>query len=129
MTDKGLMARSVLSSMFKVSEGDIVFMKHRHKNKVKARRFYNYYLWKYKKIRHNSMKNFIHGIHHASSIYQCRIMEKDIDLYKDIRKEFITFLWYSDKQEFEKMKIDMVFSNEEMNDIDYKKAYIDAIIN
>ena len=39
-------ARVVLCRMFNVEDMDIVFMKSRKRNKVDARKFYNYYLWK-----------------------------------------------------------------------------------
>lgn len=127
MIENGIAARMVLGKMFKVDERDIVFMESRLKNKVKARRFYNYYLWRYKRIKHNHMNRHIIGIHHASSIYHCRLMEKEIQIYKNIRKQFITFMWYADPIEWEKMKIDMTYSIEELTDIDFKKKYIDII--
>ncbi len=125
--DKGIMARCILAKMFNVEERDVVFMDSRLKNKVKARRFYNYYLWRYKKVKHHHMKNYIKGIHHASSIYHCTLMEKEVEIYKEIRKQFITFMWYADQSEWEKMKIDRAYSIEDLHDIDFKKLYIDII--
>lgn len=127
MIDNGLRARIVLCKMFDIEERDIVFMQSRESNKVKARRFYNYYLWRFKMVKHNDMKIWIDGLHHSSSIYHCRLMEKEIDIYRSIRKEFITFLWYADRKEWEKLKIDMAFPITELNNIDYKKQYVDII--
>ena len=127
MIDSGLIARCVLSKMFNVKERDIVFMNCRKKNKVAARRFYIYYLWKYKDIRHNRMCEWIHNIHHATSIYQCRILEKEIDTYRSVRKNFLTFIYYADRNEWEKMKIDMRYSMKELNDLDFKSKYIEIL--
>lgn len=127
MNYNGIAARSVLVKMFDIEEKDIVFMKSRIKNKVKARRFYNYYLWRYKRIKHYHMDRYIIGIHHSSSLYNCRFMERELDVNKKIRKQFITFMWYADPIEWEKMKIDMAYSIEELTDIDFKKKYIDSI--
>ena len=127
MIDNGLIARCVLTKMFDVEERDIVFMDSRKKNKVTARRFYNYYLWKYKMIRHYKMKDWIHNIHHATSIYQCSIMENQITTYKETRKKFITFLYYADNKCWQKLKIDMDYSLQEINNVDFKKQYIDII--
>ena len=127
--DIGLDARCVLAKMFTIDERDIVFMDSRLKNKMKARRFYIYYLWRYKKIKHYQMKRYIKGIHHASSIHHCRLMEKEIDLYKDIKKEFITFMWYADQVEYEKMKIDQVFSMEDLKDVEIDRAYVECKLN
>ena len=127
MIDNGLIARCVLTKMFDVEERDIVFMDSRKKNKVTARRFYIYYLWKYKDIRHNRMCEWIHNIHHATSIYQCRILEKEIDTYRSVRKNFLTFIYYADRNEWEKMKIDMRYSMKELNDLDFKSKYIEIL--
>ena len=127
MMETGLIARCVLTQMFKVAERDIVFMGSRKKNKVAARRFYIYYLWRYKKIKHNRMKEYVYEINHATSIYQCRLLEKELSTYKKVRKNFITFMYYADRREWEKMKIDMYYTVDELNDIDFKKQYIDII--
>ena len=128
--DKGIMARCILAKMFNVEERDVVFMDSRLKNKVKARRFNNYYLWRYKKVKHHHMKNYIKGIHHASSIHHCKVMENDLYLsnlniskYQTIRKQFITFLYYADRSEWEKLKIDQAFSIEELEDVYIDKKY------
>ena len=125
--DLGLTARCVLAKMFDVEERDIVFKESRSGNKVTARRFYNYYLWRHKKVKHNYMKDYIKGLHHATSIYHCRLLEKELEIYKKLRKQFITFLYYSDQNEWEKLKINKTYSMKELNDNDYKKYYIDII--
>jgi hypothetical protein len=62
-------ARVVLCRMFEVEDMDIVFMKSRKRNKVDARKFYNYYLWKCLKVNHNKMNNHIFVMHNATSIH------------------------------------------------------------
>ena len=96
----------------------------RNKNIVNARRFFIYYLWKYLGVSHLKMKNYIHGVNHATSIYHCRKLEQEIELYKEIRKKFITFLYYADYREYIKMKTDMRFPLEVMENLELKSNYL-----
>ena len=123
MIETGLLARLVLSTMFDCDERDILFMYSRKQNKVSARRFYIYYLWKYKNISHNRMKEYVNNICHATSIYQCRLCEDEIKSYRKVRQNFITFMYYADPKEYEKMRIDQVFTSFQMNDLKLKSKY------
>ena len=129
-------ARLVLCTLFDIKQIDILVMDRRDGNKCIARRFYMYYLWRCKKIKHYHMKKFVFGIHHASSIHHCKVMENDLYLsnlnikrYKKIRKQFITFLYYADRSEWEKLKIDQAFSIEELEDVYIDKKYVDCQLN
>ena len=129
-------ARLVLCTMFNVKQIDLVVMDSREGNRCIARRFYMYYLWRFKKIKHYHMKRFIHGIHHANCIHHCKVMENDLYLsnlkinkYKKIRKDFITFLYYADNKEWEKLKIDQAFSIDELEDIYIDKKYVECKLN
>ena len=117
-------SKFVISKMWNCNESQFTLMKKRHKNIVTARRFFIYYLWKHCKVSHTKMKFYIAGMNHATSIHHCRKIEVEIELYNDIRKKWITFLYYADQREYEKMKIDMIFPIEVMNDLELKSIYI-----
>ena len=128
--------RLVLCTMFNLKQLDLLVMDSRAGNKCIARRFYIYYLWRFKNVKHYHMKRFIFGIHHASCIHHCKVMENDLYLsnlniskYKTIRKQFITFLYYADRSEWEKLKIDQAFSIEELEDVYIDKKYVDCQLN
>ena len=123
-TERMEVAKYVISKMWKCEALEFTQMKKRNNNIINARRFFIYYLWKYLDVKHYKMRNYIHGVNHATSIYHCRRFEQELDLYKDIRKKFITFLYYSDNKEYVKMKIDMTFPLEVMEDLELKSNYL-----
>ena len=123
-TERMEAAKYVISKIWDCEALEFTQMKKRNSNIINARMFFIYYLWKYLEVPHIKMKNYIHGMHHATSIYHCRKLEQELDLYKDIRKKFITFLYYSDNKEYVKMKIDMKFPLEVMEDLELKSNYL-----
>jgi hypothetical protein len=110
-------ARFVLAKMYDCEEHEIVLMETRKRNVMIARRFFIYYLWKHCNIKHLKMKEYIVGAHHATSIHHCRKFEFEVEQYKEIRKEWISFLYYADNREWQKLKIDMRFPIDELDDI------------
>lgn len=123
-TERMEVAKYVISKIWKCEALEFTQMKKRKRNIINARRFFIYYLWKYLDVKHSKMTNYIYGMNHATSIYHCRRFEQELELYKDIRKKFITFLYYSDNREYVKMKIDMKFPLEVMEDLELKSNYL-----
>jgi hypothetical protein len=123
-TERMEVAKYVISKIWDCEALEFTQMKKRKRNIINARRFFIYYLWKYLDVKHMKMKNYIYGMNHATSIYHCRRFEQELELYKDIRKKFITFLYYSDNKEYVKMKIDMKFPLEVMEDLELKSNYL-----
>lgn len=123
-TERMEIAKYVISKIWKCEALEFTQMKKRKRNIINARRFFIYYLWKYLDVKHMKMKNYIHGVDHATSIYHCRKLEQEIEIYRDIRKKFITFLYYSDNREYVKMKIDMTFPIEVMENLEINKNYL-----
>jgi len=107
-TERMEVAKYVISKMWKCEAFEFAQMKKRNKNIVNARRFFIYYLWKYLGV----------------SLYHCRKLEQEIELYKEIRKKFITFLYYADYREYIKMKTDMRFPLEVMENLELKSNYL-----
>lgn len=103
MEEKLKQARFALMTMFEVLEEDIVEMKSRKQNKVHARMFYNYYLWKVFKVPHNDIKKHIHGMHHATSIYLKNKLEFEMEKYDSVGMEWKTFLFFADYQEWKQL--------------------------
>ena len=108
MEEKLQPARLALMNMFKVLEKDITQMKSRKQNKVHARMFYNYYLWKVFKVPHNDIKKHINGMHHATSIYLKNKLEFEIDKYDFVAKEWETFLYFAKYQEIKELNKEKV---------------------
>jgi len=108
MEEKLQPARLALMNMFKVLEKDIIQMKSRKQNKVHARMFYNYYLWKVFKVPHNDIKKYIDGMHHATSIYLKNKLEFEIDKYNSVAKEWETFLYFAKYQEIKELNKEKV---------------------
>ena len=123
-TERMEVAKYVISKMWDCEALEFTQMKKRNRNIINARRFFIYYLWKYLDVKHYKMTNYIYGMNHATSIYHCRRFEQELELYKNIRKKFITFLYYSDNKEYVKMKIDMTFPLEVMEDLELKSNYL-----
>ena len=96
-------ARGVLRNLYNVEEKDIMTMESRQANKVDARKMYNYYLWKHLGIKHNQMKNYIEGMHHATSIYFKNKMEFELKHYEELKGEWITFLYFIDSEQWRKL--------------------------
>ena len=95
MEEKLKQARFALMTMFEVLEKDILFMNSRKQNNVHARMYYNYYLWKKFNIPHNHIKDYIDGMHHATSIYLKNKLEYEMNKYDSVAMEWKTFLSYS----------------------------------
>jgi hypothetical protein len=104
MEEKLRKAREVLVRIYEIDELDIVFMNSRDGKKVSARKLYNYYLWKHLKVKHNQMKKYIQGMHHATSIYQKNKLEFELQYYTEIQDEWNTFLYFTDHNEWRKEK-------------------------
>ena len=104
MEEKLKQARFALMTMFKVLEKDIIQMKSRKQQKVHARMFYNYYLWKVFKVPHNDIKKHIEGMHHATSIYLKNKLEFEMDKYDSVAMEWKTFLFFADYQEWKQLE-------------------------
>ena len=117
-------AKYVISKMWDCNESQFTLMKKRKTNIVFARRFFIYYLWKHCNVTHNRMKWHIYGMNHATSIYHCRKLEEEMEIYKNIQKRWITFLYYADQREYAKLKIDMKYPIETINNIDFNSNYI-----
>ena len=122
--EKVEIAKYVISKMWDCNESQFTLMKKRNRNIVVARRFFIYYLWKHCDVKHNRMKDYIHGMNHATSIHHCRKLEQEMEYYKDILKKWITFLYYADQKEYQKLKIDMKYPIEIMDDLELKSIYI-----
>mgnify|MGYP003132035370 FL=1 len=103
MEEKLKQARFALMTMFEVIEEDIVEMKSRKQNKVHARMFYNYYLWKVFKVPHNDIKKHIDGMHHATSIYLKNKLEFEMEKYDSVGMEWKTFLFFADYKEWKQL--------------------------
>ena len=103
MEEKLKQARFALMTMFEVIEEDIVEMKSRKQNKVHARMFYNYYLWKKHNIPHVHIKKHIKGMHHATSIYFKNKLEFEMEKYDSVGMEWKTFLFFADYQEWKQL--------------------------
>ena len=122
--EKMEIAKYVISKIWECNESQFTLMKKRNTNIVIARRFFIYYLWKHCDVKHNRMKDYIYGMNHATSIYHCRKFEEEMEIYKDIQKKWITFLFYADHKEYKKLKIDMNYTIETINNIDFNSNYI-----
>jgi|TARA_R110002020_G_scaffold142407_1_gene314565 dimeric dUTPase (all-alpha-NTP-PPase superfamily) len=92
-------ARFALMTMFEVFEKDILFMNSRKQPIVQARMFYNYYLWEKHKIPHNHIKNYIEGMHHATSIYLKNKLENEMKQYDSVQMQWLTFLFFIDYED------------------------------
>jgi len=103
MEEKLKQARFALMTMFEVIEEDIVQMKSRKQKKVHARMFYNYYLWKTFNIPHVHIKDYIEGMHHATSIYLKNKLEFEMNKYDSVAMEWKTFLFFADYQEWKQL--------------------------
>ena len=103
MEEKLKQARFALMTMFEVLEKDILFMNNRKQNNVHARMYYNYYLWKKFNIPHNHIKDYIEGMHHATSIYLKNKLEFEMDKYDSVAMEWKTFLFFADYQEWKQL--------------------------
>jgi len=86
----------MLRKLFNVENEDIISMKSRKINKINARKFFNYYLWKYCNIKHNQMKFHIDGIHHSTSIYFKNKLEFELTQYSQIQQDWDSFLLHVD---------------------------------
>ena len=82
-----------LSYMFGVGIQDITEMKSRKQNVIDARRFLIYYLWHHKRVKHYHMKQYINGMHHATSIYHCKVIEDLFDSHEKYRRKYFEFLY------------------------------------
>ena len=122
--EKMEIAKYVISKIWECNESQFTLMKKRNTNIVIARRFFIYYLWKHCNVTHNRMKWHIYGMNHATSIYHCRKLEEEMEIYKNIQKKWITFLFYADHKEYKKLKIDMNYTIETINNIDFNSNYI-----
>ena len=122
--EKMEIAKYVISKIWECNESQFTLMKKRKTNIVFARRFFIYYLWKHCNVTHNRMKDHIHGMNHATSIYHCRKLEEEMEYYYDILKKWITFLFYADQKEYAKLKIDMKYPMETMNNVEINSNYI-----
>ena len=91
--EKVEIAKFVISKMWDCNESQFTLMKKRKTNIVFARRFFIYYLWKHCNVTHNRMKWHVYGMNHATSIYHCRKLEEEMEIYKHILKKWITFLF------------------------------------
>ena len=100
MEEKLKQARFALMTMFEVLEKDIIQMKSRKQKKVYARMFYNYYLWEKHKVPHVHIKNYIEGMHHATSIYLKNKLETEMKQYDSVAMEWQTFLFFADYQDW-----------------------------
>ena len=89
-------SRFALMTMFEVLENDILYMNSRKQSTVHARMFYNYYLLKNFNIPHNQIKNYIEGMHHATSIYLKNKLEHEMKQYDSVQMQWITFLFFTD---------------------------------
>tara|TARA_R100000963_G_C4627527_1_gene93395 strand:+ start:30 stop:335 length:306 start_codon:yes stop_codon:yes gene_type:complete len=85
-----------LSLMFDVNIEDIVNFKSRKANIIDARRFLIYYLYTTKRIPHYHMKQYIKGIHHATSIYHCKIINNFFDINEPYRRKYFDFVYKTD---------------------------------
>tara|TARA_R110002073_G_scaffold134171_2_gene281807 strand:+ start:96 stop:458 length:363 start_codon:yes stop_codon:yes gene_type:complete len=103
MEEKLKQARFALMTMFEVLEKDILFMNNRKQNNVHARMYYNYYLWKKFNIPHNHIKDYIEGMHHATSIYLKNKLEFEMNKYDSVAMEWKTFLFFADYQEWKQL--------------------------
>lgn len=65
----------VISGLYNISEIDFVSLRSRQQNIVEARRLYVYFLNKFRGIKHLHMKDYVYGMHHATSIYHCKKLE------------------------------------------------------
>tara|TARA_R100001443_G_C3346626_1_gene175769 strand:- start:575 stop:982 length:408 start_codon:yes stop_codon:yes gene_type:complete len=69
------MAISIAADIYKVPEEELRKMGVRNKSIMEARRIVIFYLNRFVGVRHNSMKNYIKKMHHATSIHHCNKME------------------------------------------------------
>ena len=104
MEEKLKQARFALMTMFEVLEKDILFMNSRKQINVHARMYYNYYLWKKFNIPHNHIKDYIDGMHHATSIYLKNKLEFEMNKYDSVAMEWKTFLFFADYQEWKQLE-------------------------
>ena len=86
MLEQTEIAKRVLCNIFNVRESDIVFMRSREYKINEARRFFIYYLFWHKKVKHYHMKEHIFGIHHATSMHHVNRMRELLTNYSDIRE-------------------------------------------
>ena len=114
MLEQTEIAKRVLCNIFNVRESDIVFMRSREYKINEARRFFIYYLFWHKKVKHYHMKEHIFGIHHATSMHHVNRMRELLTNYSDIRERFIYFIFQADQRAWEKMKTDKIYTIEEL---------------
>ena len=92
-------SRCALMIMFEVFEEDILEMRDRKQINVQARMFYNYYLWKKFNVSHIKIKNYIEGMHHATSIYLNNKLETEMKQYDSVQMQWLTFLFFIDYED------------------------------
>ena len=91
-----------LSLMFNVDIKDIIQMRCRKSNIMDARRFLIYYLHNNKGVKHFHMKQYIKrkcgikGIHHATSLYHCRVTNNLFDIEEKYRRKYFEFIYKID---------------------------------
>ena len=89
-------AQEMLRKLFNVENEDIISIKSRKRNKIDARKFFNYYLWKHCNIKHSYMKFHIEGMHHSTSIYFKNKLEFELTQYPEIQQDWDSFLLHVD---------------------------------
>ena len=82
-----------LSLMFDIDIKDITEMRSRKGDIMDARRFLIYYLHNNKKVKHYHMKKYIKGIHHATSIYHCKVIVNLFDTDEIYRRKYFEFIY------------------------------------
>ena len=114
------MAISVAADIYNVPEEELRKMGVRNKSIMEARRIVIFYLNRFVGVRHNSMKHYIKGMHHATSIHHCNKMEWFL-LYDPPTKE--TYDYFQSKmKEFD-------IRNEIIKDKQMKVVQLQAEIN
>tara|TARA_Y100001938_G_C8088372_1_gene433488 strand:+ start:736 stop:1098 length:363 start_codon:yes stop_codon:yes gene_type:complete len=94
---------TILSIMFGVDSYDITTLKSRKKNKVKARKYFNYYLNKHQNIKHVNMHRYIKNISHSNSVYLKKQMEFEMEFYPNEKTDWINFLFFADYNAWENL--------------------------
>jgi chromosomal replication initiation ATPase DnaA len=99
-----------IAIMYKIDAENILKMGSRKSHIIEARRIYNYYLYKEKKIRHYNMHEYIKGIDHSTSIYHCKKIEELFSIDKDLKVKYIELLYLCDTESFFNLHKNPTFS-------------------
>lgn len=85
-------ALKISCNLYKANKNYIINNNNRQSATIKAKRMFIYYLYKYIEVKHAGMKEYVKNLNHASSIHHVNKFSFELQTYKDVKKDFNTFL-------------------------------------